>query len=279
MSSPARVVIVPIDASEGSKAALPVARTWAALEDASLHIVHVGGAEAPNAVPARLSLDPSDTEHAVVHPRTGDPAVAILGLAYEYAEATIVMAPRTIAADLAATPHTAERVISEAHCPLVFVPRSRGQRPWHPHKVLIPHDGSPSTTFALGRIARLVRAAGSRLFVVHVATPEGEHRKETGVLTAPRYVDQAQHEWPAWTEEFLMRLARGCPVDPAAITMNVARGEAADAVLRFAEEHAIDLIVVTWYGGLDERRAAVFKHVLSATPCPIAVLRRDASER
>lgn len=278
MSAPAKVVVVPLDGSVHATAALPVARTWAALAKASLHVVHVARAavDDPSALPGRLALEPGDMQHAIVHARTGDPAAAIVEVAREIPDAIVVMCARTIAADLAANPHTAERVIATAPCPIVFVPPSRGQRPWHPKEVLVPHDGSPSAASALGRVAWLVNAAGAHLFLLHVATPGGEHRRESGVLTAPRYVDQAQHEWPAWTEEFLVRFLRGCPVDPSAITMKLARGDAAAAVLGFASEHDVDLIVLTWYGGLDERRAAVFKRVLREASCPVLVLRRDA---
>jgi nucleotide-binding universal stress UspA family protein len=279
MTSPEHVVLVPLDGSEHAKVALPVARTWAALDRASLHIVYVARADAgeeASALPARLALGPAEAPHAVVHSRTGDPATAIVELAREYEHATVVLCARTIATDPAATAHTAERVITGAPGPIVFVPQSRGQRPWEVHKVLVPHDGTPSATHALAPVARIVNAANAQVFVLHVATPGGEHRGETGELTAPRYVDQAQHEWPAWTDEFLGRLAHGCPVDPTAITMKVARGAAATAALGFAAEHAIDLIVLTWYGGLDERRAAVFKRVLRESPCPVLLLRRDA---
>src|SRR5262249_15233347 len=137
------------------------------------------------------------------------------------------------------------------------------------------HDGSPNTTSGLRRIARFVNASGAHMIVLHVATPEGEHRKGCGALTAPRYVDQAHHEWPAWMHEFLLRFARACGCAPGTMTRRMWKGEAASAVGGFVTEQDIDRICLAWYGGLDENGADVRKRVLREATCPVVIVQRN----
>ena len=58
------------------------------------------------------------------------------------------------------------------------------------------HGGTVATP-ALGR-----ERGRAELLVVHV-TDVRAAPAEPGSLTTPRYVDQPQHEWPAWASEFI----------------------------------------------------------------------------
>jgi nucleotide-binding universal stress UspA family protein len=92
---------------------------------------------------------------------------------------------------------------------------------------------------------------------------------------SPRYVDQPQHEWPAWAQEFLDRLrAVGGARDEVEIRLAVAQGQAGEAILDFARQS--DLIVLGWRGVLEPDRARTMRRVIRDTICPVIVFRLDS---
>jgi nucleotide-binding universal stress UspA family protein len=96
-------------------------------------------------------------------------------------------------------------------------------------------------------------------------------------MVSPRYVDQPQHEWPAWTQEFVDRLgAVGRARHGVAIRLAVARGEAGSAILDFARQS--DLVVLGWRGALEPDRARTMRQVIRETNCPVIVFRLDRDE-
>lgn len=108
--------------------------------------------------------------------------------------------------------------------------------------------------------------------MLHVATPGGERPTEPGTLISPRYVDQPQHEWPAWAQEFLARLcAIGGARGETEIRLAVAQGEASAAIIDFARQ--CDLIVLGWRGALEPDRARTMQRVIRDTTCPVIVFR------
>jgi nucleotide-binding universal stress UspA family protein len=97
-------------------------------------------------------------------------------------------------------------------------------------------------------------------------------------LVSPRYVDQPQHEWPAWAQEFLDRLhAVGGARNGIDGRLAVARGDAGAAILEFARES--DLIVMGWRGVLEPDRARTMQRVIRDTVCPVIVFRLDLADR
>jgi nucleotide-binding universal stress UspA family protein len=122
-------------------------------------------------------------------------------------------------------------------------------------------------------VARFARSAAAEVAVLYVATPGSPAPAESGSLTPRLYVDQPQHEWPAWQSEFLERLCWPGQDDPYAPRIFLAPGAAAEQVLRFASEHAADLIVLAWHGRWEEGRAAVAKEVLHHATCPVMLIR------
>jgi nucleotide-binding universal stress UspA family protein len=137
---------------------------------------------------------------------------------------------------------------------------------------LVPHDGTPTTSAALLPAAELAEHGRAELLVVHV-TDSRTAPAEAGSLTTPRYVDQPQHEWPAWTSEFLNRLACICPLGHLHVRMFLAHGDTAAEILRFSEKQSTDLIVLAWRGILEAPCAPTMKGILREAHCPIMVVR------
>jgi nucleotide-binding universal stress UspA family protein len=116
--------------------------------------------------------------------------------------------------------------------------------------------------------------AAAELVVLHVATPGPERPTEPGTLVSPRYVDQPQHEWPAWAQEFVDRLrAVGGARDGVKIRLMVGQGDLGSAIVDFARQS--DLVVLGWRGVLEADRARTMRRVIRDTMSPVIVFRLD----
>lgn len=265
-------VIVPLDGRSATLSALPVARELAALAGATLHLVHVDPARVPppDSLLPMLHLSRRDVTGVVLDPRAGAPAEQIVALAREIRSAYIVLCPHADAeASGKSLGSTAEGVLENAPCPVLFVPPGRGMQPWHFGSALVPHDGTPTSSEAVPPMVELLQRARASLWVLYVAGAGGA-ASEAGGLAMPQYVDQPQHEWPSWIDEFLDRFhLKGVP----GLRFLVAAGEPGGEIVKAAREHAVDMIVLGWRGTLATKRAVVLKQILAETPCPVLVFR------
>jgi nucleotide-binding universal stress UspA family protein len=271
MSKP--IILVPLDGSDQALSALPVAKVLGEIERAALHILHVGEHKpAGEDLRGRLERVAPVLEGFTVDARFGTPAVQILQVAREIRPRVIVMCKHSGGEQAKMMGRTAMKVLHDARCPVVLVPPERGATPWHLHHVLVPHDGTPSTSAALQPAAELAERGCAELLVVHVTDIKAAPA-EAGSLTTPRYVDQAQHEWPAWTREFVNRLACICPLGQLHVRMSLAHGNTAAEILQLSKKQSTDLIVLAWKGIWEAPRAETLKDILRKAHCPIMVVR------
>jgi nucleotide-binding universal stress UspA family protein len=122
--------------------------------------------------------------------------------------------------------------------------------------------------------AELAERGGAELLVVHVADVRAAPT-EPGSLTTPRYVDQPQHEWPAWAGEFINRFACGCPLGHLHVRTFLASGNTASEILQLSKKQSTDLIVLAWRGNWEAPRSATLKDILGEAHCPIMVVRTE----
>lgn len=268
-------ILVPLDGSKEGLGALPVARALAHAEGVKLQVVFLAQQPAaPSELAQRLGLEPEDFRGTVIDQRAGDPSEQLLRAAAEQHGATLVMCPHTGAITVRGElGPIGERVLLEATGPVVLVRPELSTERWQLRNVLLPHDGTPTTSWAIREVAELASSADAILTVLHVAAPGAHQPPEPGSLHTPQYLDQPQHEWPAWASEFLERLECFVPIDPRKLRLVVARGDPGEEIVRHARAHAADLIVLAWRGTLAAERAAVIKAVLREAPCPIMLLR------
>jgi nucleotide-binding universal stress UspA family protein len=271
-------LLVPLDASEQALAALPVAKRLAEIEGATLHIAHFAPEAAPpTAMVARLGLSAADLRGAVLHAEAGYPARDIVRAAIDLPAALIVMCTHTTPCEGdKIVGHTALAVLANAPCPVVLVRPERGDAPYSVRRILLPHDGTPTTSAAIRPAAAMARKARAEIGVLYVADPAAAPPLERGSLPPPLYMDQPHHEWPAWAAEFLERLCSACPLDELAVRVFVAHGAPGVEALRFAAEHASDLIVLAWHGNWEGTHAATLKTVIRNAPAPVMVIRDPA---
>jgi nucleotide-binding universal stress UspA family protein len=278
----AKTVLVPLDGSAHATAAMPVARAFAELLHATIAVLHVtDDALAAAALVERMKLSCEDVRGLVIERRPGVAADVIVQAAAQRHAAMIVMCP-LIRTDLRsrALGSVAEAVLRAALCPVVLVPPTRGRKHWVLRRLLVPHDGTPTSAATIGPATRFASMAAAELVVLHVATAGAERPSEPGTLVSPRYVDQPQHEWPAWAQEFIDRLcAVGGATDGIDIRLAVAQGEAGSAIVEFARQNDSDLIVLGWRGVLEPNRARTMRHVIRESTCPMIVFRLDRDDR
>jgi nucleotide-binding universal stress UspA family protein len=224
-----------------------------------------------------MKLSSREVRGLVVDQRSGAAAATISEEAAQRHVSLIVMCPQTSMAGVPrAFGSVAAAVLLAAPCPVVFVPPTRGRNQWALRQLLLPHDGTPTSAATIRPATELAALAAAKLVVLHVATPDTERPSEPGTLLSPRYVDQPQHEWPSWTEEFLARLrAIGGVADGVDVRLALAQGEAGAAILDFAQHNDIDLIVLGWRGALESDRARTMRRVIHEAICPVIVFRLD----
>ena len=265
------VVLVPLDGSKHALCALPIAKRLADLEKSRVRIVHVTDQVGPlSETAASLGLEAADLRGATLEVRAGNPAEAILAAAADRGATLIVMCAH--AADVQPTGAIGEAalaVLRGAGCPVVLVDPTQAPDGWALRRVLALHDGSPAVSKALRPAAVLTREAGAEFVVLQVA---GEERAlEPGSIAPPVYLDQFQHSWPAWSEEFLQRLASICPLGDVRVRLRMGHGEPASETLRVANEESADLIALAWKGRWEAPYPSTLMSVLRGATCPIMV--------
>ncbi len=281
MSALTGPILVTCDGSSSALVSVPIATELARVLGAAPHLVYVGERElADSELPERIGLGRDQLDRFVVDQAIGEPAQAILEISTRLGAGAIVMCTRCTHAGATEgggeLGSIASRVASGAPCPLVLVNPERGLAPWRIEEVLLPYDGTPSTAAALRPAATLAKSALAHLFVVYVAQAHAAASGESGAMTVPQYVDQPQHEWPAWAGEFLDRLT--ClfdDFDVGRLRLFVARGHPGREVVRLAREGGIDLIVVAWKGLIDPEHGGIAKTILRESPCPVLLLRTE----
>jgi nucleotide-binding universal stress UspA family protein len=138
--------------------------------------------------------------------------------------------------------------------------------------LLLPHDGTPTNALVVGPVADLARRAQAEVTVLHVATAAAAPAAEPGTFTAPRYMDQPHHEWPAWGREFLDRArAVGNPEHDLKLRTVFCTEDIGQAIVRFASPDETDLIALAWRLSLDPQRALTMRYVIRHARCPVMI--------
>ncbi len=171
--------------------------------------------------------------------------------------------------------HTAEEVVAGTDRPVLLVRPEAAQAaeavPFT--RLLVPLDGTPGTAAALSPVLALAERLHASIDLLFVVDPHQPPPEEPGSISAPRYMDQPQHEWPQWVEEFISRLACTCAgVAPRVpMTVTIAYGDVGQEVVRVATERRSSAIVLVRRSRLQAGRALRLRAVLQNAPCPVIV--------
>jgi nucleotide-binding universal stress UspA family protein len=168
-----------------------------------------------------------------------------------------------------------EAVLSSAPPRIVLVTPEHGELPWQVRRIVMAHDGTPTSDLSIALAADLSHRAGAEVVALHVAARQASHPLlEPGSLPAPRYVDQMQHEWPAWAAEFMERmLTLGSAPTAMNFKLLVTGGQPGSEIAQFARDHVADLVVMAWHHGRwRPQRPGALKVVVRRSGCPVLLI-------
>jgi len=267
-------ILLALDEQTPCRTAVPIACRLSELYGATLHVTHVGLlALDPREIPARLGFTAQQRHGAVFNQAKGDRAHAVMQLAQELVEPLVVMSTHT------GQPggkdrfgSVTESVLATRPARIVLLSPDRRQKEWKLRRILLAHDGTPASHAATAPAADLAQRAGAEVIAVHVAARGRERPREPGSMPAPLYIDQPQHEWPAWADEFMNRmLAAGAPPSAIEFKLTVTSGRPGSEISELARERSVDLVVMAWHGHWEHQTCAT-RVVIQTSGCPVLLL-------
>lgn len=271
-----RRVVVSLHGRRAPLAALHVGRLVADALGAPLHgLFACQHAIAPTDVPKLLRLTPEALEGIVLDVEIGEPAERLLAFLQETPAAFAVVEAQPDETSPFGIGRHATDVLGRAGA-VIVVPEHNA--PERLRRILLPLDGTPSTAAAIGPVGELARDAGAELDIVMIGAAHAVAEPEPGSMAPPQYVDQPQHEWAAFSDEFLHRFLQAvghCPPD-VQTRFFLGTGDPASEILRFGADLQSDILVLVWHGHLEGHHGEIFRSVLKSASRPVLVLRAEA---
>jgi nucleotide-binding universal stress UspA family protein len=261
-----KTLLVPVDETELSERAVPIAGAMAEALDGEVVLLTVESAHGERG-PSEMYLQSLHervpggtvvTDLVIGADDTADDP--IVREAYDRPKPLVVMAThaRTSAGALLLG-STAEKVVRAAPCPVVLV-GPRCSTAWAPGTVVVAVDGSPATARVLDVAADWAAVCDVPLAVVHVLTP---------IALEGGSVVEGTPGLAAACEETLTRAGACC----SAHTLE--SSSASDAIVRWATERGASLIIVgSEHRGRFERAlfGSVSMAVVRHADCPVVVV-------
>jgi nucleotide-binding universal stress UspA family protein len=288
-------ILVPIDGTAESNAALPLARTMSRETGASITLLRV--LQPHDLTAARDAFEEaSDTLkrignelaggdlHVATAIREGDDVVDEI-LQQTRAQRADLIVMRThgrVGIERAVLGSVTQRVLAESGVPVLLL-RPGERRISRIRKLLVPIDGSPGGAIALGTAVGLAKATDASMTLLEVAVPI-----PTWVYAGDAYGGMAYYD-PAWDAE---SLASARAYVDGIVTRLRDAGLAADGVARqdpdvaetivtAAEEANADLIVMSTQALTGPARAllgSVADAVVRGSHCPVLLVHRAGGE-
>lgn len=147
-------------------------------------------------------------------------------------------------------------------------------------RVLAPTDFSESSDEALRHACWLSERFGAELHVLHVLTeivPTGPDPLMMPVMPPQFYQDDEDK-----AHKSLEGVLKSTWCKPAGVKTAVRWGSAAEAIVDYAAEQAIDLIVISTHGrtGLSHiLLGSVAERIVREAPCPVLTIRRKPKKK
>jgi len=273
--TPRRRVLVALPSTDSAQCVIEAGRVVARAIAAPLHGVLVWPtAITPREVPRLLRLDPAALAGMVIDVAVGDPAERLHALAAAQPAAFMVLTADEHGRDPCDIGDVAARTLAATSTGAIVM--RPGATLGRLARILVPLDGTPSTAAALGPAGELAQRAGAQLDLVLIEDAAAPLSAEPGAMASPQYLDQPQHEWPAFSAEFVQRFLGSIAHCPPGVPTRffLGAGRPADEILRFAGELDSDLITLVWHGAFNGEHGCVFRDIVRGTRRPVLVLRR-----
>lgn len=149
-------------------------------------------------------------------------------------------------------------------------------------KILVPLDGSELAGRALPYAQEIATLADAELFALRVIPNFEQEYQMTSDL---QFVNIGLAEQEATTEHathWVARLATEVKQQGLRVTPVVEVGDAAECIVDYARDKAIDLIVMSTHGRTGPARwiyGSVAGKVLAAAPCPVLLVRAQVEAK
>ena len=294
-------IVVPLDESELSESALPVAKAFAADSGSDLVLMTVVDVSTDFAVWIGSRDDAEDFENeqrraqeyldkiaarvdgvnvrTVV--RSGRPEVEILRLLDEIDNPLVVMSSHGRSGfDRLMVGSVANRIVASADCPVVVVHGEEEDRPAADvsiNTILVPLDGSSFAENALEAVQSWLSARTLKIHLVRIpemmtwaGAPYGGDSAYYQMIDT--YMDAATEEAQIYLEEVATRLReRGHDV-----SWEVRSGMTAEEISAAAADHNVDLIVMATHGRTGFRRVvmgSVAERIFRDASVPLMLVR------
>lgn len=144
-------------------------------------------------------------------------------------------------------------------------------------RILVATDGSKLSRKAVGSAVELASATGAELVALNVVPRYPVSYFEGGASLSPQEVDRMEKQWAEQGQaiaEAAGRQAEDAGVKSRAVTMR--SDLVAEAILKAAQKHRCDLIVMASHGRRGLKRLLLgseTQHVLTHGTVPVLVLR------
>lgn len=141
--------------------------------------------------------------------------------------------------------------------------------------ILAPTDFSHHAEAALRFACGLAEKLGATLHLLH-ALPEIVGPVGPEPMLVPNLPPEYYQESEAQSQEALRKVLRPEWGRPAGVEMAVRWGDAVDAIVGYARDHAVDLIVIATHGrtGLSHvLLGSVAERIVREAPCPVLTIR------
>jgi nucleotide-binding universal stress UspA family protein len=274
-------ILVPLDGTPQSNAALPAARTMAHATGAAVFLLQVlessdaetsttAAADKLKRVADELAGSGLRVESAV---RRGKAADEILEQVRELAADLVIMRTRGQAGiQRALMGSVAERLLSRSDVPIIML-RPGGRRFVRIADLLVPVDGTPGGALALASGVGLAKATGARVRLIEVVVPL-KFEALTPSEYDPGWDDEAQSAAQTYVAGMVARLHSAGVVVQGDARM---APDVAGSIVQAADEHASDLIVMSTHALTGLQRAllgSVADAVVRTSACPVLLLHR-----
>ena len=267
-------VLLTLDERGAWRRANEIARQLANIYAATLHLLYPGERLAtPREIAERLGLRDEDLQGAVLDCREGESAKVILSAIQQTESPMLVMCANPGEKEgMDCFGALIDTVLASTPARIVLVGPECDQRKWQLRRVLLAHDGTASSDHATAPAAELAQRSGAEVIALHVASGGERYRKQPRSLPSPQYIDQPQHEWPSWANEFLNRMqAIGAPLSSVSFKLVVTGGQPGSEVAEVSRERDADLVVMAWHGKWDAPQSPC-KVVLRNAGCPVLLI-------
>lgn len=167
----------------------------------------------------------------------------------------------------------AERVLSQAPCPVLVI--TAGQAAWSPEvqRVLVPLDGSELAEKALTPAAELATKLGLELHLLRVV-PSGQLLTETNDLADK--LSTLEDKQIVEARDYVQSVSRRLHIENSHAALEVTSKTVAESIVSYAIKHDIGLIVMSSHGRTGLRRwvyGSVAEKVLRSACCATMVVR------